>query len=59
MLPAGQMGAICIRLPLPPGCLTTLWNADERYRQAYLSRYPGWYLTGDAGYKDADGYSTS
>lgn len=56
VLPAGQMGAICIRLPLPPGCLPTLWNADERYRQAYLSRYPGWYLTGDAGYKDADGY---
>ena len=52
----GQMGAICIRLPLPPGCLPTLWNADERYRQAYLSRYPGWYLTGDAGYKDDDGY---
>jgi propionyl-CoA synthetase len=56
ILPAGQMGAICIRLPLPPGCLPTLWHADERYRQSYLSRYPGWYLTGDAGYKDADGY---
>jgi propionyl-CoA synthetase len=56
LLPAGQMGAICIRLPMPPGCLPTLWNADERYKQAYLSRYPGWYLTGDAGYKDADGY---
>lgn len=55
-LPAGRMGAICIRLPMPPGCLTTLWHADERYRQAYLSRYPGWYLTGDAGYKDADDY---
>jgi propionyl-CoA synthetase len=51
-----KMGAICIRLPMPPGCLPTLWNADARYRQAYLSRYPGWYLTGDAGYKDADGY---
>ena len=56
VLPAGQMGAICIRLPLPPGCLPTLWHADERYRQSYLARYPGWYLTGDAGYKDADGY---
>ncbi len=56
VLPTGQMGAICIRLPLPPGCLVTLWHADERYRQAYLSRFPGWYLTGDAGYKDADGY---
>jgi propionyl-CoA synthetase len=56
ILPAGKMGAICIRLPLPPGCLPTLWHADERYRQSYLARYPGWYLTGDAGYKDADGY---
>ena len=56
VLPADRMGAISIRLPLPPGCLTTLWHADERYRQSYLSRYPGWYLTGDAGYKDADGY---
>ncbi|MFO1072668.1 MAG: propionyl-CoA synthetase [Geminicoccaceae bacterium] len=56
VLPAGQMGAICIRLPLPPGCLATLWHAEARYRQGYLSRYPGWYLTGDAGYKDADGY---
>ncbi|MGE3290669.1 MAG: propionyl-CoA synthetase [Geminicoccaceae bacterium] len=56
VLPAGKMGAICIRLPLPPGCLPTLWHADERYHQSYLSRYPGWYLTGDAGYKDADGY---
>ena len=55
-VPAGQMGAIVIRLPLPPGCLPTLWNADERYRQAYLARYPGYYLTGDAGYRDEDGY---
>ena len=56
VLGPGKMGAICIRLPMPPGCLPTLWHADARYRQAYLSRYPGWYLTGDAGYKDADGY---
>ena len=56
VLPAGKMGAICIRLPMPPGCLPTLWHADERYLQSYLSRYSGWYLTGDAGYKDADGY---
>jgi propionyl-CoA synthetase len=56
VLPAGQMGAICIRLPMPPGCLPTLWQADARYQQSYLSRYPGWYLTGDAGYKDSDGY---
>ena len=55
-LPAGQMGAIAIRLPLPPGCLPTLWNAPERFRQAYLARYPGYYLTGDAGYRDEDGY---
>ena len=56
VLPAGKMGAICIRLPMPPGCLPTLWHADERYLQSYLSRYSGWYLTGDAGYKDDDGY---
>jgi len=55
-VPAGRMGAIVIRLPLPPGCLPTLWNADDRYRQAYLARFPGHYLTGDAGYKDEDGY---
>ena len=55
-LPAGQMGAIAIRLPLPPGCLPTLWNAPERFRQAYLARYPGYYLTGDAGYRDEDDY---
>ena len=40
MLPAGKMGAICIRLPLPPGCLPTLWHADERYRQSYLAATP-------------------
>ena len=55
-VPPGREGAIAIRLPLPPGCLPTLWNADERYRQAYLARYPGHYLTGDAGYRDEDGY---
>jgi propionyl-CoA synthetase len=55
-VPPGQMGAIVVRLPLPPGCLPTLWNAEDRYRQAYLSRYPGYYLTGDAGYRDEDGY---
>jgi len=49
-------GAICIRLPLPPACLPTLWNDDERYVASYLSAFPGWYLTGDGGYKDADGY---
>ncbi|MFO1068500.1 MAG: propionyl-CoA synthetase [Geminicoccaceae bacterium] len=55
-VPTGQMGAIVIRLPLPPGCLPTLWNAEQRFRQAYLTRFPGYYLTGDAGYRDADGY---
>jgi propionyl-CoA synthetase len=55
-LPPGKLGAICIKLPLPPSCLPTLWNADERFVQSYLSRYPGYYLTGDAGCKDEDGY---
>ena len=55
-LPAGQEGAITLKLPLPPGSLTTLWGADDRYREAYLSRYPGHYLTGDSGYLDEDGY---
>jgi propionyl-CoA synthetase len=49
-------GAICIRLPLPPGCLPTLWRDDERYIASYLTDFPGWYLTGDGGYKDEDGY---
>jgi len=55
-LPAGHTGNIVIRLPLPPGCLPTLWNNDEGYVRSYLTRYPGYYLTADAGYKDADGY---
>ena len=45
-----------VRLPLPPGTLPTLWQADRRYVDAYLARYPGYYLTGDAGYQDEDGY---
>lgn len=53
---ADTMGNIAIRLPLPPGCLPTLWNNDERFEQAYLSAYPGYYQTGDAGYIDGDGY---
>ncbi len=53
---AGETGAIVARLPLPPGAATTLWNAPDRYREAYLSRYPGFYNTGDAGFIDADGY---
>ena len=55
-LPAGATGAIVLKLPLPPGCLPTLWRNDAGYEQSYLSRYPGHYLTGDAGYLDDDGY---
>jgi propionyl-CoA synthetase len=55
-LPSGQIGSIVIKLPLPPGCLATLWNNDEAYRKAYLAGFPGYYLTADAGYKDEDGY---
>jgi propionyl-CoA synthetase len=53
---AGQQGAIAITLPLPPGSLPTLWNDDQRYVEEYLSRYDGYYLTGDGGYRDEDGY---
>jgi propionyl-CoA synthetase len=55
-LAAGETGALVIRLPMPPGATTTLWNADDRFREAYLSAYPGHYLTGDAGYVDEAGY---
>jgi len=55
-VPAGQTGSIVIKLPLPPGCLPTLWNNDAGFVQSYLSAYPGYYLTADAGYQDADGY---
>jgi propionyl-CoA synthetase len=54
--PAGTIGSIVVRLPLPPGTLPTLWQADQRYVNAYLARYPGHYLTGDAGNQDEDGY---
>jgi propionyl-CoA synthetase len=54
-VPAGQTGEIVIRLPLPPGCLPTLWRDDQRFADSYLSRYPGAYITGDGGYRDADG----
>jgi propionyl-CoA synthetase len=52
----GQEGSICVRLPLPPGALPTLWNDDERFRSSYLSAFEGYYLTGDGGYVDEDGY---
>jgi len=55
-VPAGEMGAICVKLPLPPSCLPTLWNADDRFVSAYMTDYPGYYQTGDAGYVDDDGY---
>ena len=52
----GEVGALAAKLPLPPGTFPTLWNADERFRQAYLAEYPGYYKTGDAGFIDEDGY---
>ena len=54
--PPNVEGSVAIKLPLPPGCLTTLWNNDARFQASYLSRYPGYYLAGDGGYKDEDGY---
>ncbi len=53
---AGETGEIVVRLPLPPGCLPTLWGDDERFVESYLSRHPGFYVTGDGGYRDGDGY---
>ncbi len=55
-LPAGVMGSIVIKLPLPPGNLPTLWQQDDRFREAYLDEFPGYYKTSDAGFIDADGY---
>jgi len=55
-VPAGQIGSIAVKLPLPPGSLPTLWNNDAGYERSYLTRHPGFYLTGDAGYKDEDEY---
>ena len=52
----GELGAIAVKLPLPPGTLPTLWNAEERFRKSYLNTFPGYYETGDAGMKDSDGY---
>ena len=56
--PVGRstLGNVVIRLPLPPGCLPTLWNADERFQQAYFADFPGYYKTADAGFIDEDGY---
>lgn len=55
-VPAGKLGNIVVRLPLPPSCLPTLWNADERFRKSYLDEFPGYYKTADAGFMDEDGY---
>jgi propionyl-CoA synthetase len=54
--PPGRDGEIVVRLPLPPGCLPTLWGDDERFVESYLTRHPGYYTTGDGGYRDDDGY---
>ncbi|MCP1536401.1 propionyl-CoA synthetase [Methylorubrum extorquens] len=54
----GTMGTIALKLPLPPGCLPTLWGSDERFRQSYLATFPGFYDTSDAGVVDEDGYVT-
>jgi len=55
-VPAGELGSIVIRLPMPPGCLPTLWRNDKRFVDSYLSQFPGHYLTGDAGIKDENDY---
>ncbi|HEY0914726.1 MAG TPA: propionyl-CoA synthetase [Solimonas sp.] len=55
-LGADEIGNLVLKLPLPPGTLSTMWNNEQGYRDNYLNRYPGWYLTGDAGYIDGDGY---
>ncbi|MBC6990168.1 propionyl-CoA synthetase [Hymenobacter sp. BT491] len=55
-LPPTHTGLVAVRLPLPPGCLPTLWHDDERFRQSYLTTFPGYYLSGDGGFRDAEGY---
>ncbi len=52
----GKLGNVVVKLPLPPGCLPTLWNAEKRFRSAYLDEFPGYYKTADAGFIDSDGY---
>jgi propionyl-CoA synthetase len=56
VVPPMTEGTIVVRLPLPPGSLPTLWNDDDRYVESYLSAFPGYYLSGDGGYIDEDGY---
>jgi len=55
-VPANTMGSIVIKLPLPPACLPTLWQDDARFKKSYLTEFPGYYKTADAGFKDEDGY---
>lgn len=55
-LPVGTLGNVVVKLPLPPGSLPTLWNAEKRFQEAYLTEFPGYYKTADAGYVDEDGY---
>ncbi len=55
-VPTGKIGNIVVKLPLPPGCLPTLWNNDEGFKNSYLNEYPGHYMTADAGMRDEDGY---
>jgi propionyl-CoA synthetase len=54
--PAGEIGSLAVKLPMPPGASPTLWNAEERFREAYLAAFPGYYKTADAGFVDEDGY---
>src|SRR5205807_10539732 len=55
-LKPGEIGALAVKLPLPPGALPTLWQADDKFVAAYLSAFPGYYQTADAGFIDSDGY---
>ncbi len=55
-LPPGNDGLVRVKLPLPPGCLPTLWQGDDKYTESYLDTFPGYYVTGDGGYMDKDGY---
>ncbi len=56
-VPAGTTGLVAVKLPLPPGCFPTLWNDEARFHEAYLAPFPGYYLSGDGGYRDRDGYT--